>query len=330
MKIHLKIPRIIIYALWIIVLLVLYDYFRVWFLMVALLIALAGGAIDILFLYLMAGRTDVSLESDVDTVETGDELPVIIHIEHDSMIPSAEIKVTLNTKNEFYGNGQDTEIMYPLYSAEDFREKLPVTFTMLGTYTFTLKKAQLRDLLGFAEVMIPLDSTVEISVFPRPVEIKDEKLGSLESQMIEADESTARGNDTTDISEIREYAPGDRPRDIHWKASAKRDDLMVKQREGRSDQMLFVLLWCGDTAEETENNLTECYSLLKELVAEKTNVTLLWWSEPEYTFHQKKILYAEDIDEAYREIYMTQINTEADPAELMESINPQVTGYVQI
>ena len=61
MKIHLKIPRIIIYALWIIVLLVLYDYFRVWFLMVALLIALAGGAIDILFLYMMAGRTDVSL-----------------------------------------------------------------------------------------------------------------------------------------------------------------------------------------------------------------------------------------------------------------------------
>ncbi|MDD7664511.1 MAG: DUF58 domain-containing protein [Lachnospiraceae bacterium] len=330
MKIHLKIPRIIIYALWIIVLLVLYDYFRVWFLMVALLIALAGGAIDILLLYLMAGQTDVTLETDTDTAEKGDDVPVYIHIDHYSFIPSAEIKVTLNSRNEFYGSGQDTEIMYPLYSAEDFHEELPVTFTMLGTYTFSLKKAQVRDLFGFAEVRVPLDSTAEISVFPKPVEIEDEKLGSLESQMTEADESTARGNDTTDISEIREYAPGDRPRDIHWKASAKRDDLMVKQREGRSDQMLFVLLWCGDTAAETENNLTECYSLLKELVAEKTNVTLLWWSEPEYTFHQKKILYADDIDEAYREIYMTQINTEADPAELMESINPQVTGYVQI
>ncbi|MGN0242092.1 MAG: hypothetical protein ACI4CS_10430, partial [Candidatus Weimeria sp.] len=102
MKIHLKIPRIIVYALWIFVLLVLYDYFRVWFLMVALLIALAGGAVDILLLFLMAGKTDVSLESDADTVEKGEEMPVFIHIEHYSMIPSAEIKITLNTKNEFY------------------------------------------------------------------------------------------------------------------------------------------------------------------------------------------------------------------------------------
>ena len=65
-------------------------------------------------------------------------------------------------------------------------------------------------------------------------------------------------------------------------------------------------------------------------MAGNTNVTLLWWSETEYTFHQKKIQYAEDIDDAYRDVYMTQINTEADPAELMESINPAITGYVQI
>lgn len=330
MKIHLRIPRIIIYALWLIVLLGLYDYFRVWFLMVALLLALAGGAIDILLIYLMSGRTRLTLETDYDTTQKGDELPVQIHIEHKSLIPSSEIKVTINTRNEFYCNEENTEIMYPLYSSEDFRETLPVTFTMLGTYTFSLKKAQIRDFLGFADVRIPLDSIVEISVFPKPVEIDDEELGSLALQMTEADESAARGNDTTDISEIREYVPGDRPRDIHWKASAKRDELMVKQREGMSDQMLYLLLWCGDTAEETENNLTECYSLLKELVTEKTNVTLLWWSETEYAFHQKKILYAEDIDDAYRDIYMTQINTQADPVELMESINPAITGYVQI
>lgn len=193
MKIHLRLQRLIIYVLWLIILVVLFDYFRVWFLMMALIIALAGGALDVLLLYLMAGKTQVTVETEKASTEKNGDVPVFIHIVHDSMIPSSELRLTLFSENEFYGSSQEIEIAYPLYSAEDYHEKLPVTFTMLGTYRFRLQQASIRDFLGFVDLKIPLDSETELSVFPESEEVTEEKTGHLDDYMSEADESAQRG-----------------------------------------------------------------------------------------------------------------------------------------
>ena len=181
-KIHLRLQRLIIYVLWLIILVVLFDYFRVWFLIMALIIALAGGALDVLLLYLMAGKTQVTVETETASTEKNGDVPVFIHIVHDSMIPSSELRLTLFSENEFYGSSQETEIAYPLYSAEDYREKLPVTFTMPGTYRFRLQQASIRDFLGFVDLKIPLDSETEISVFPESEEVAEEKTGHLDEE----------------------------------------------------------------------------------------------------------------------------------------------------
>lgn len=179
--------------LWLIILVVLFDYFRVWFLMMALIIALAGGALDVLLLYLMAGKTQVTVETETASTEKNGDVPVFIHIVHDSMIPSSELRLTLFSENEFYGSSQEIEIAYPLYSDEDYHEKLPVTFTMLGTYRFRLQQASIRDFLGFVDLKIPLDSETELSVFPESEEVTEEKTGHLDDYMSEDDESAQRG-----------------------------------------------------------------------------------------------------------------------------------------
>ncbi|MDD6550854.1 MAG: hypothetical protein PUF16_03655 [Lachnospiraceae bacterium] len=161
----------IIYVLWLIVLIVLFDHFRVWFLMMALIIALAGGVLDALLAYLMAGKTQVTVGTETHSTEKNGEVPVYIHIVNNSVIPSSEIRITLLSENEFYGSRQETEIVYPLYSAADYSEKLPVTFSMPGTYRFSLTQASVRDFLGFADIRMQIDSETEITVFPTQNEV---------------------------------------------------------------------------------------------------------------------------------------------------------------
>jgi len=164
MKLHLRIHRILLFVLWIVVLVLLYGHFRVRFLIVALILALAGGVSDIWILYRMAVNTEVMLEPGAELSENPNDFPVYLHITNDSRIPSAELLIVISWENESDGSRQEKEITYPLYSYEDFREKLPAAFTDSGTYRLTLEKMQLRDFLGFSDLIIPLDSELQIHV----------------------------------------------------------------------------------------------------------------------------------------------------------------------
>lgn len=330
MKLHLRIHRIIIYVIWLVVLVMLYDYFRVAFLMAALIIAAFSGAADVLLAYLMAGKTEVKLETDLTSVIKNDAMPVRIHIISHTFIPSSEIKIELRTTDGFFGIDEKTEIVYPLYSKEDFSEKLPVIFQRLGTWRFQIESTSVRDFLGFVDMRTITETSAEVTVFPDTEKDLEIDRQQSEEGMSEADESAQRGHDTSDVTDIREYVPGDRPRDIHWKISAKKDELMVKQREAMSDERLVVLVWCGETVKETEGTLTRCYAILRELVSEQVNTELMWWSAPEYSFHKRKTADAEEVDDAFRELYTMSIMTEDDPEELMRSVNPEISRYLLV
>lgn len=330
MKLHLRIHRIIIYVIWLVVLVMLYDYFRVAFLMAALIIAALSGAADVLLAYLMAGRTEVKLETDLTSVLKNDTMPVRVHIISHTFIPSSEIKIELRTTDGFFGIDEKTEIVYPLFSKEDFSEKLPVIFQRLGTWRFQIESASVRDFLGFVDMRTLTETSAEVTVFPDAENDAAIDRQPSEDGMSEADESVRRGHDTSDVTDIREYVPGDRPRDIHWKISAKKDELMVKQREAMSDQRLVVLVWCGETVEETEGALTRCYAILNELVSNQVNTELMWWSVAECSFHKRKTVDAGGIDDAFRELYTTPVMTGDDPEELMRSVNPEISRYLMV
>ena len=64
--------------------------------------------------------------------------------------------------------------------------------------------------------------------------------------MSESEESQAKGNDFAEITDVREYRPGDRIKDIHWKLSAKKETLMVKERTSVAQSQVYWCLICPD------------------------------------------------------------------------------------
>jgi uncharacterized protein (DUF58 family) len=49
----------------------------------------------------------------------------------------------------------------------------------------------------------------------------------------------------TEVSGLRDYAPGDDPRHIDWTWCARRDELLVKVFEGEADRHAYILLDCS-------------------------------------------------------------------------------------
>ena len=84
------------------------------------------------------------------------------------------------------------------------------------------------------------DST-RLKAYPREEAVR-RILAPIETQAFTGSEVARTKGDGIEYADIRDYVPGDRLRSINWRASARKDDLVVNERhpERNTDVVLFV------------------------------------------------------------------------------------------
>ena len=87
---------------------------------------------------------------------------------------------------------------------------------------------------GFLRKSHATDVRHEIIVWPAPVEYR--RVESVVAQTPSAGERTARAGSGADLLALRRYEPGDSHRLIHWKASARMRQLLVRQFAAESQE----------------------------------------------------------------------------------------------
>ncbi|MFB6222458.1 MAG: DUF58 domain-containing protein [Haloarcula sp.] len=130
------------------------------------------------------------------------------------------------------------------------RRSLPATVTYQIRYTDRGEQhagpveATVTDALGLVREEYTISDRTEVLVYP-PVY----RLGGSEAF---ARTFTPTSEDRQSFDRLREYVSGDSLRDVHWKSSAKREDLLVKEfADTRNDRGLLV------AAEAREGNADE-------------------------------------------------------------------------
>ena len=103
--------------------------------------------------------------------------------------------------------------------------KIPIDTSHCGAYTYKITKLVIYDLLGFFHFHLGVRSNNEILVKPVPAipDIMPNMYG------FKAKNLRKSNNSSSDLYDIREYEKGDPIKSIHWKISAKKDKLFVKE-----------------------------------------------------------------------------------------------------
>jgi uncharacterized protein (DUF58 family) len=70
------------------------------------------------------------------------------------------------------------------------------------------------------------------------------------------------GREGTSIRSVKDHAPSDPVRDIHWKASARRGKWMVKEREAEPEQQIDILLPVPSAPPEFERLVSQACGLV--------------------------------------------------------------------
>ena len=324
--------RLIAYLVQLAIVLYMYDFLRNFFMMIVVTIVAAAPVLDIIALIFVYRSVEVRILAPENRVLRKSVAYLEFELSNKSLMVSYDVCVKLDAENLLYKDESGTIISLPCSARNKYVKQLPVRYMMNGIYRYSIKTMTVRDLLGFVSLKKNADTSTEVYVYPEKDSQAEMNLSDMSRGMTESEETMKKGHDFSDVQEIREYIPGDKLMSIHWKLSAKRDILMVKDRASMSDRQLVVLVeLVKNTTAQLNMILTSAYTLVNQIVNDGTTIRLMFWSTERYEYETTRIDYKADLDNAFEKIYYEKTYTDMEEgASHMSSVHPEIKSYLLI
>ena len=185
------------------------------------------------WLWVRLGQGPMRLHREVgDEVRLeGDDVEVELRLEHSGRVPPASL--VLVEKISRLGERRTAfESKHGHYTLSDVRR---------GRYLFLEARAVLEDAFGLERAEIPLAAPWTLLVYPRLVEL-DRLFSEGGSYAQDGRRLLLRRPSGFDLHSVRDYEQGESLRKVHWRSTAKRGDLMVKELEDSPRDEVAILL----------------------------------------------------------------------------------------
>ncbi|MBR1816623.1 MAG: DUF58 domain-containing protein [Lachnospiraceae bacterium] len=329
--------RLIIYGLLILINGLIYYFLHSHFYFMLMVILIMAPFISIIMAFILRKIVSVSVEAAAKGMNSeygsqNEKLYFFIKINNPSILLSLDSIIELEVSNTFFNTKGSKLISVPIRMRKGFSLELPIVPTLPGIINVRINKIYIRDLMSFVKLRKKTDASAEAIVMPELITGYVYDRTALEQGSLESEESSKRGSDFSDVQEIREYIPGDKLMSIHWKLSAKRDILMVKDRASMSDkQMVALPELCGNDPALLAMILSGTYSLVNQIVQDGTTVRLMYWSTNRYEYDYARIDYKSDLDEAFARLFYEKTYSDMDEAAShMAAVHPEIKSYLHI
>ena len=223
-----------------------------------------GGKVPFLLFYVIVFLPLVSIihaifvmirfkfTQDVDSkhIMKGDKVKFTFELHNEGLLFYPYMKANFFSTNTLFARQiNPIALSLPPYSEKKFTIELECKYR--GHFPLGLKSVEIGDLLGLVKLKYKPNNIKYITVFPRIVCLNRFDISS--NFISESHTMLSSGfQETSVISDIRKYSYGDTFKKIHWKLSAKMNELMVKNYQATSETnvVLFLDLKSNSFSEE--------------------------------------------------------------------------------
>lgn len=255
--------QIIGYLLGILILWACIVIFQQPFLLMLLFLLIILPCLSIWLFHLATSKCTVRVYSEVSAVENGNTVPIVLECRNDSYFPLFTCIFAFTLQNFYKPNNTTHKLSLPILPRRTNTIRIPVDTAYCGMLSLEAQALYVSDYLHFLTKEIPLEQKVQVPVLPATCSVQIPSTAPVTDGMEEFTESDHKGNLSSDIKEIREYRPGDRLQRIHWKLSAKLDDLLVKEMAHTTILSLVVLPECN--REQIQDTAIVLRSVMEQL-----------------------------------------------------------------
>jgi uncharacterized protein (DUF58 family) len=180
---------------------------------------------------------DVTLGSD--RALEGEDVPLVLELESRHGVDRLELVLDLPEGVVVAEGGRAVALR--LEPGERRMHELAVRCTRWGVFSLGRVDVRARDAFRFVTWEATLERLHVVKAYPRPAALHT-LLSALETQAFAGSEVARVKGEGIEYADIRDFVPGDRVRSINWRASARRQGLVVNERhpERNTDVVLFV------------------------------------------------------------------------------------------
>ena len=132
-------------------------------------------------------------------------------------------------------------MIFPLLPFENRKIQTTVSFKYRGLYPIRIETVRLTDVFGLFALRIPCNRQYTILTLPNT---SLSEIGKI-ADGTDNDTTTKKtlfGNDKIEMTDVRNYLPGDSLKLVHWKLSSRHDDMIVKVFDQPADNKASVLV----------------------------------------------------------------------------------------
>lgn len=217
------------------------------------------------------------------------EEEAFLFLENTCKLPALHVSVEVLLENVLTKEGEETTVTFQVAAGGTVKERISFRSKYCGYLTAKVTKLSLMDwfeLLAVQGKKEQMGETAKTVVLPdtfTPQIILNPAGGSAEE--VEEWSPFRKGNDQTETYGLREYTPGDSLKQIHWKLSSKRGQLIVREAS-LPEVRTLLLFWEKETCPATEMDaMAEVIASTAQALWEQGETFTLGWQQEEESYY---------------------------------------------
>lgn len=169
-------------------------------------------------------------------------LPVTCTIRKIAGVPAGEMELVLEQKNVLYGEQKMQVLSLQPAGKRELIFEYRMPMTACGSMRIRALTLRCYDVLGLFCWKKKLDKEIDVLVYPVQLQLETQLSRRPETRMTgEMYDQNRKGQDVSEVVELRDYIPGDSLGRIHWKLSEKAENLIVREFGCPSDYDVLIL-----------------------------------------------------------------------------------------
>ena len=246
--------------------------------------ALAASAVLLPLLSALAafaGSRRITARLNVpDACESGTPAELGLELKNRGLLPFLRVRADIGAENMLTGEVLELRQSAALMGRDSLGVKLELRSKYCGAIHLSLRRLRVYDLFGIFRFRVRCADSGTLLVVPAVFDIRLIYPEATSSAADSDEYSQLRpGRDPSEVFQIRDYAEGDSPRQIHWKLSTKYERLVVKD-PGLPLERYVLMMWergnPDESAEQTDALLRVLVSVCRALTQQSIGCRLIW------------------------------------------------------
>ena len=161
-----------------------------------------------------------------------------VRIRNSALLPVMRYGCRVSIRNDLTEEEQSVALTGGIGARGESSQNILLQSRYCGRLRVRISRFTLLDYLGMLPMQAPANAEARLTILPNLFPMD----ADMTARPAYADDgaSDRRGEDRSEVYQLREYRPGDDIRQIHWKLSSKLDELILKEASQPESRSLLV------------------------------------------------------------------------------------------